>query len=152
MDFSITKYSIFWDMRVINWYQENLCSCCNREWKIFDVEETCLVMCAIYIGIHRWNSIIIINVGADRRNLMNITNISLYFPTLPYLLFISVPFYLCSTVLVLFGHTLAVAAICFTVITACWLFISVGLCMVCWIVLMISGMQLSYTSGRFKFY
>jgi hypothetical protein len=80
MDFSITKYSIFWDMRVINWHQENLCNCCNSEWKkIFDV----LVMCAIHIGIHRWNSIIMISVAVDRRNLRTVTSISLHFPTLP---------------------------------------------------------------------
>lgn len=87
MIFSVTKYSIFWDMRVIKEYQETLCNCCNRDWKkIFDVEETCLVMCAVHIGIHRWNSIIIISVGANRRNLMTITSISLYFPTFAYVL------------------------------------------------------------------
>jgi hypothetical protein len=81
------NYSIFWDMRVIKEYQENLCSCCNREWKkSFDVEETCLVMCAVHIGIRRWNSIIIISVGANRRNLMTITTISPYFPTFAYVL------------------------------------------------------------------
>jgi len=54
MIFSVTKYSIFWDMRVIKEYQKNLYNCCNRDWKkIFDVEETCLVMCAVHIGIHR---------------------------------------------------------------------------------------------------
>ena len=41
-------------MRVIKEYQENLCACCNGDWKkIFDVAETCLVMCAVHIGIHR---------------------------------------------------------------------------------------------------
>jgi len=33
MIFSVTKYSIFWDMRMIKKYQENLCNYCNRDWK-----------------------------------------------------------------------------------------------------------------------